>query len=188
MKDVRLKSDWLRFKYINKHLKGNEILDIGSSEGNIHRLLVDNNKNRKFYTLDLKNADFNIDLEKPKRINKKFDTLIAGEIIEHLSNPSHFIKYCCSLLKKNGRLILTTPNASGLQYLINPGWCVNYKDYSGHKQTFTIEMIKRLFVEAKLNVNYADYINAFWIRNPLEYVSLFIKRLRPDLIVLGDKI
>lgn len=187
MKDLRLKSDRLRFKYINRYLNGHEILDIGSSEGNIHKLLLDKNKDKKIYTLDLKNADYNINLEKPKKINKKFDTVIAGEIIEHLNNPVNFIKYCYSLLTKNGRLILTTPNASGLQYLTNPGWCVNYEDYSGHKQAFTIEMIKRMFTEEKFKLIYTDYINAFWIKNPLKYVSLFIKRLRPDLIVVGDK-
>jgi len=188
MKNLRLKSDKLRFKYVNKYLKGKKILDIGSSEGNLHLLLVKNNKDKKFYTLDLKDADYNINLERPKKINKKFDTIIAGEIIEHLENPMSFIQYCKSLLKQNGRLILTTPNATGIQYILNPGWCVNYEDYSGHKQAFTIEMIKRIFLEEKFKLIYTDYINAFWIKNPLEYVSLFIKRIRPDMIIVGDKV
>ena len=48
MKDVRLKSDTLRFKRINRYIKGKEILDIGSSEGNVHKLLIEHNPEKIF--------------------------------------------------------------------------------------------------------------------------------------------
>jgi cyclopropane fatty-acyl-phospholipid synthase-like methyltransferase len=184
-KNPRFKSDYLRFKYINRFISGNEILDIGSSEGEIHKLLVKSNPKKIFYSLDLdKNANYKIDLNNPKKINKKFDTVIAGEIIEHLESPIKFIRYCKTLLKKNGRLIITTPNATGIQYIKNPWWCVDYQDYRGHSQTFTIPMLKRICKDEGLKFIQADYINAFWINNPLQYFSLIIKRLRPDLIVV----
>lgn len=188
MKDPRAKSDMLRFRRINKHIKGKDILDIGSSEGNIHKLLIEHNKDRKFYTLDFKNADYNIDLNNPKKLNRKFDTVIAGEIIEHLESPVRFIRYCRTLLKKNGTLILTTPNAAGLQYILNPAWCVYYKDYGGHSQAFTMEMLKMMLEDEGFKIAHSEYVNAFWINNPLEYVSLVIRRLRPDLMVVGKKL
>lgn len=188
MNDGRLASDRLRFKYINKFLKGNTVLDIGSSEGFLHKLLVKQNPKKKFYTLDNSGkADFKIDLDKPKKINKKFDTIIAGEVIEHLKSPINFVKYCKSLLNKGGRLILTTPNAIGLQYILNPDWCVYYKDYRGHTQTFTIDMLKRICQDLELKVIKIDYINAFWINNPLKYISLIFKKFRPDLIIVAEK-
>jgi hypothetical protein len=49
-------------------------------------------------------------------------------------------------------------------------------------------MIKRMFSENKLKLIYSDYINAFWISNPLEYLSLIIKKLRPDMILVGEKL
>ncbi|MFQ5531902.1 MAG: class I SAM-dependent methyltransferase [Candidatus Nanoarchaeia archaeon] len=186
-KDKRFKSDLLRFKYINKFLKGKEILDIGSSEGNVHELLVKRNKDKKIFSMDSdKDSDFTINLDNPKRINKKFDTVIVGEVIEHLESPIKFIRYCKYLLKKGGILIITTPNAIGLQYIINPSWCVYYKDYRGHSQAFTIEMLKRICEDENFKIVYLDYINAFWINNPLQYVSLIIKRLRPDLIIVAE--
>lgn len=187
MPDVRYKSDKLRFKHINPFLKGKEILDIGSTEGFLHNLLKKSNPQKKFKTLDNSGkADFNIDLDNPKSLNEKFDTIIAGEIIEHLESPIKLIRYCKSLLKKQGRLIITTPNAAGLQYLINPEWCVYYKDYRGHTQAFTLPMLKRILEDEGFKIISANYINAFWINNPLQYLSAIIKRLRPDLIVVAD--
>ena len=86
-----------------------------------------------------------------------------------------------------GRLILTTPNAIGLQYLLNEDWCVYYKEYRGHTQAFTIEMLKRICLDEGFRVVNAGYINAFWIHNPLEYLSLIFKRFRPDLMIVADK-
>ncbi|KKU98756.1 MAG: Methyltransferase type 11, partial [Candidatus Jorgensenbacteria bacterium GW2011_GWC1_48_8] len=42
--------------------------------------------------------------------NRKFDLIIAIELVEHLSNPEKFIKNCFSILKPNGRVLITTPN------------------------------------------------------------------------------
>lgn len=41
-----------------------------------------------------------------------FDLIIANEIIEHLNSPDLFLKECRRLLKKNGLLIIGTPNLS----------------------------------------------------------------------------
>ncbi|PIN77332.1 hypothetical protein COV15_02380 [Candidatus Woesearchaeota archaeon CG10_big_fil_rev_8_21_14_0_10_34_12] len=66
-------SDKLRFSFINKYIKGKDILDIGSTEGYIHKLLVEANKDKKFYTLDVDgNPDFKVDLNNPKNLDKKF--------------------------------------------------------------------------------------------------------------------
>ncbi|MCX6802057.1 MAG: class I SAM-dependent methyltransferase [Candidatus Diapherotrites archaeon] len=39
-----------------------------------------------------------------------FDSIIAGEIIEHLKGPGAFVKECSRVLKKGGLLALSTPN------------------------------------------------------------------------------
>jgi SAM-dependent methyltransferase len=41
---------------------------------------------------------------------EKFDTIIAGELIEHLESPGAFLRGCRSRLAKGGRLVLSTPN------------------------------------------------------------------------------
>jgi 2-polyprenyl-3-methyl-5-hydroxy-6-metoxy-1,4-benzoquinol methylase len=42
--------------------------------------------------------------------NKKFDVIIAGEIIEHMIDVNKFLEICDKHLKKNGTIMITTPN------------------------------------------------------------------------------
>ena len=43
-------------------------------------------------------------------LDRKFDTIIAGEIIEHLDNPGQFLCNMFRHLKPGGRLVVSTPN------------------------------------------------------------------------------
>jgi SAM-dependent methyltransferase len=47
-----------------------------------------------------------------------FDTIIAGELIEHLENPAEFLRECKTILKDNGRLLITTPNPYNLSTIV----------------------------------------------------------------------
>lgn len=42
--------------------------------------------------------------------DERFDTVIAGEVIEHLDHPIEFLDCCYQILKPGGTLILSTPN------------------------------------------------------------------------------
>ncbi|MDK2849908.1 MAG: hypothetical protein PWR32_575 [Candidatus Woesearchaeota archaeon] len=95
-----------------------EILIVGAGKGNLDRLLIKENfrnitsvdinkENYKisgttFYQFDLNN-DWNFD-------NKKYDLILAVEIIEHIYSTEHFIQQIKRKLKKNGIAIITTPN------------------------------------------------------------------------------
>ena len=43
-----------------------------------------------------------------------FDAVVAGELLEHLEEPVAFLKQCCSVLKNNGLLLLSTPNPNSI--------------------------------------------------------------------------
>lgn len=43
-------------------------------------------------------------------LGESFDTIVAGELIEHLSNFGAFLDCCYEHLKEDGVLVLTTPN------------------------------------------------------------------------------
>lgn len=52
-------------------------------------------------------ADFDSFYEYHK---EKYDLIIATEVIEHLKSPLEFVSNCLSLLKPDGKILLTTPN------------------------------------------------------------------------------
>jgi ubiquinone/menaquinone biosynthesis C-methylase UbiE len=57
--------------------------------------------------LDIRTADF---CESLPLADNSADAVYCGEIIEHLVNPDFFIKEIHRVLKKNGLVIMTTPN------------------------------------------------------------------------------
>lgn len=42
--------------------------------------------------------------------DRSFDVIVAGELIEHLSNPGSFLESARKNLSSNGKLVLSTPN------------------------------------------------------------------------------
>jgi 2-polyprenyl-3-methyl-5-hydroxy-6-metoxy-1,4-benzoquinol methylase len=56
-------------------------------------------------------------------LDKRFDVAVAGEIIEHVDNPGALIRNLAGHLRPYGKLILTTPHAFSLQYVIESAFC-----------------------------------------------------------------
>lgn len=180
-----------RFKLILEATSG-ETLHLGShsSEGN------DNLQDRlnqlgkgKIYSCDFYgNPDYKVNLNSAFwNINKKFDTIIAGEILEHVRNPIHFLMNCNKLLKSGGKLILTTPNATSLSYLINPTWCVGNIIDPGHISCFTSGMLDLLLQLSGFKEIKIIYLNSY-SKNPItKIIVYFIPRLRGGLIAIAKK-
>lgn len=83
---------------------------------------------------------------------RRFDTVICGELIEHLESPYDFLRDVRQLLSPSGRLILTTPNPLGFPvflcellrlrrffytkehlYYFLPRWVVRMLEHSGYE-------------------------------------------------------
>ncbi len=43
-------------------------------------------------------------------IQERYDTILAGEIIEHLDHPQAFLSGCYAILNPGGSLVVSTPN------------------------------------------------------------------------------
>lgn len=59
------------------------------------------------------------------------DLVIAGEVIEHLDAPGPFLDAMAALVRPGGRLVLSTPNASGLGNTVAAlgGYEINHPDH-----------------------------------------------------------
>ncbi len=85
-----------------------------------------------------------------KQSDNKVDAILAGEIIEHLENPLHFLGACHSALKHGGSLVISTPNPNSFiervltltlsrkffytedhLYIFPQRWLIRLVEYSG---------------------------------------------------------
>lgn len=102
---------------------------------------------------DYPHIDLRHDLNNPIPLKEKFDTIISTEVIEHLWNPTLFLKECHRLLNDDGILILSTPNvkywkARLLLLLGNDRYFRNY----GHLHYYSPESLKKLVEECEFKV------------------------------------
>lgn len=168
------KDDLIRFNKIYGRLERCEaILDIGCLDGNLTKRMLDKAKmvvGTDISIVGLKRAKRNgircllQDVESGLSFkDSSFDSIIVGEIIEHLLNTDYFLSEIGRVLKKDGRLYITTPNfasfgrrilcvlgenpffeasfsypqnSSGHVRFFNKGLLFNFLEYHGFKVTY----------------------------------------------------
>ncbi len=150
-----------RLSIIKEHSKNKVVLDVGcidhraeseSEDVWLHGLIksvskevvgVDFEKeevdklNKKGYKIVFGNAE-NLNL------NKKFELIVAGELIEHLSNPGLFLDNMYKHLYDSGEFILTTPNAYAFRYAVKNffyGIVIPNKQHTFYFDYFTLKTL-----------------------------------------------
>ena len=122
MRKTRERLHWMCSKVV-----GEKILDVGCSQGTLARLLaplgksvlgVDINKDAISYA---EGKLPELDAASRERLQfvamnfmdfkseERFDTVVMGEILEHLPDPAAFVKKACSHLAKGGTIVATVP-------------------------------------------------------------------------------
>jgi len=132
-----------RIHWLASQAEGCRVLDVGCSEGILAFLLaregfevvgVDINAEALEYAGELLGKELKSVRSRVKLIHgdllcikldeSSFDTVILGEVLEHLVHPRIMLEKACSFLKPGGRLLVTTP----FGHFPDPD----------HKQTFTL--------------------------------------------------
>lgn len=75
-------------------------------------------------------------------LNESFDVVLAGELIEHLSNPGKFLESAAHHLRKGGKLVLTTPNLHAAYHLKEK--FLHCRDSKKHVLGFTPGLLRNL--------------------------------------------
>lgn len=90
-------------------------------------------------------------------VDTTFDTIVAGEVIEHLTDPGSFLRHIGKHLKPGGRLVLTTPYAFSIGFTIYaalkwPKTCSN----DDHKMWFCPTTLEQLGNESGLRTSHLE--------------------------------
>ena len=122
-----------------------------------------------------------------------FDTVVAGELVEHLRKPWLFFEECARILRSEGNLILTTPNLTFYRNLLfgaNTG--------GSHVMVMTFDQLDLLLCSAGfeiVEVMFQPYTMEaspgvrklfrylFWLRRLIHYV--LPKRFQEQIILLA---
>jgi len=107
-----------RVEYILDKLNG-KILDVGYYACTLHEEILKKHGKENIFGIDTetkKDTQYykKATAEKIPFQANTFDTLIAGELVEHLKQPEKFITEANRVLKKGGIMIITTPNRGSL--------------------------------------------------------------------------
>jgi SAM-dependent methyltransferase len=86
-----------------------------------------------------------------------FDVVIMTEVLEHVADPQGFLDAAASMLKKNGQIMLTTPNKSDFPL----GTCWDTENPPVHLWWFSETAIRRLAQTGNLSVRIADFSSMY---------------------------
>jgi 2-polyprenyl-3-methyl-5-hydroxy-6-metoxy-1,4-benzoquinol methylase len=180
-----------RMDLIGSLIKGKSVLDLGCVDHDLkqlqgtwlHRELAHHAKD--LLGVDhlpeaiqgLKNLGFNVICQNVEKLNleRNFDVIVAGEIIEHLSNPGLFLEGVHRHLRNDGLFILTTPNPFSIAQFFKILKRNKIKVNADHTTWFDPETLRVLLQKNKLEIKeiyWLDDFKRFRIRS-------FWAKLRP---------
>lgn len=121
--------------YLVEQIKGLRVLDVGvvahmteaeAGEKWLHRRIRDNAS----YALGcdiledsvvrLKELGYNVVCHDicQSPLNEKFDAIVLGEVIEHITEVGELLRNCAAMLSEKGRVYITTPNPWFITFLL----------------------------------------------------------------------
>lgn len=153
-----------RYLQFSKYIKdGQSVLDIGCNIGRGGVTLKENNSSLKIYGVELIKERieiipanvyeeiYNESITTTNCNNKKFDIIIAGEVIEHIPQDIfiEMLYNCKSLLNDYGLILFTTPNPNSL--LVKLGKDSVFRDPS-HVNIMAVKELKKNVLSCGLKI------------------------------------
>ena len=199
-----------RKKILEKHCKDKVILDIGCIGGignnedvHMHDFLrkiakeivgIDINReaveyyNKRGYNIIC--ADFQ---DSNLNLNRKFDVIFAGEVIEHVENHGNFLANVKKHLKSDGIFILSTPNAHDIAYHINRILNRIKDDYNickniGHVILHSYGTIRYLLEKYDFKIIECYYVNSIcltWRRKLLKVLTYIFPDFAESILIVS---
>lgn len=165
-------NNWL-LSQIKGYLKGN-ILEVGAGSGNFTSKL---SKYGKVTAIDYdniyKNANYG-DIENGKYFfkNRKFDTIVCMNVLEHIKDDKKALRNIFNLLNLGGKLILLVPAHQ---------WAFGPMDAGlGHFRRYTKSGVEKLLHYSQFTIHSSRYLNWLGLIGWFVNATILSKKLIPE--------
>jgi 2-polyprenyl-3-methyl-5-hydroxy-6-metoxy-1,4-benzoquinol methylase len=119
-------------------------------------------------------------------LNRKFDVVIAADLIEHLSNPGMFLDTANNHLKDGGLLYLCTPNSHSLNNCIRALFCIKINVHPEHTCWYDLNTLIQLISRHGFMVREV-YLQDYCERKIVNFILKFNKSLANSIIIIAEK-
>lgn len=183
-----------RIEFVKKNTFG-RILDVGCSgrDDELH----DTINEKKVYGLDIeirqpKLRKIKADAQEMPLKSNSFDTIVAGELVEHLPKPVKFLEETKRVLKSGGIIIITTPNKNSLLNKIFKSYYTKSHQYLFDTKTIKSVIKKYFTIETFACLPYTEP----YLLGPTgaslilfrKFIHYFLPRsLQENMIILAQK-
>jgi 2-polyprenyl-3-methyl-5-hydroxy-6-metoxy-1,4-benzoquinol methylase len=170
-----------RLKHVERFAKVGKLLDVGCATG----FFLDEARQRGWqvqgldvssFAVEYARAHFNLDVEHGSLTELGFptntyDLVSLWDVIEHVPDPTAYVRRAAELLRKGGVVVLATPDVDSLPARLAGKRWVGYKLSEEHIYYFSVKTLTKMLNEAGF-----DVVN---VRHVGKYVTLrlFIDRL-----------
>jgi len=188
-----------------KHVKGIDldILDIGCANGENGRYLMEKGYAKSVVGVEYVDAMaieakkklsivFSGSIEDKQLLTElksyNFDIILLGDVLEHLVDPWSVLNSLSENLKKEGKIIISTPNVQHIEVFISlymkGSWPLNDRGIFDrtHLRWFTIKDLRKLVNQANLKIDNVERIFRFRdaLNSKFPFWSLPFKKLKPS--------
>lgn len=175
------------------------VLDIGCTHGGLHDKLTG---------FELHGIDVRIEKDIPNICkadahnlpyrNSTFNSIVAGEIIEHLDDVDMFLKEAGRIMKTGGKLIITTPNRGSWLQIMFKSYCLRQDHGTGKNQLYTKNELEEMLEKNNFRIRKSFLLPYTEEENLGKRGRMFVtfrkimhrivpNRMRENIIILAEK-
>lgn len=153
----------LRYHELKKFFKGSSCLEFGCADGEGTKILLEHfnevvgvDGSKKLIdkiSREIKNprAKFVLAYFENVQLQRKFDTVLLGHVLEHVDDPLIVLKSAKRFMKKNSIMIIDVPNALSIHRqvgvyigMIKTEYSLNSADVSiGHQRVYDLKLLRK---------------------------------------------